>query len=198
MPVGATEPARKHPSALVGPRVRAHQSGRAEIFRAMAERYRESGRSAKRRILDEFVAFTGYHRKHAIRILNRQRPYGRPEGTRARMYDEAVKAALIVLWEASDRICGKRLKPLLPILADSLERHGHLQLDAAVRKKLLTVSAATIDRILAPTRAPRAAGGGRHASQQSERRFPSARSETGKPLRQGLWRRTSSLTAAGA
>jgi hypothetical protein len=33
-----------------------------------------------------------------------------------RVYDDAVREALIVLWEASDRICGKRLRPLLPIL----------------------------------------------------------------------------------
>ena len=35
---------------------------------------------------------------------------------RATIYDDAAKQALIVLWEASDRICGKRLKPLLRIL----------------------------------------------------------------------------------
>nr|WP_321985974.1 hypothetical protein [uncultured Lichenicoccus sp.] len=28
------------------------------------------------------------------------------------IYDEAARGALIVLWEASDRVCGKRLKAL--------------------------------------------------------------------------------------
>ena len=69
------------------------------------------------------------------------------------VYDEAVTDGLILLWEASDRMCGKRLKALLPILIPALERHGHLSLDSGVRERLLAVSAATIDRRLAPARA---------------------------------------------
>ena len=42
-----------------------------------------------------------------------------------RSHDEAVRQALIVVWEAADRICGKRLKAALPHLVESLERHGH-------------------------------------------------------------------------
>jgi hypothetical protein len=128
---------------------------RREVVAAMAGRYRTSGRDEKRRILDEFVALTGYHRKHAIRILStgaEPRADHPKRGTRARVYDDAVREALVVLWEASDRICGKRLKPLLPVLVAALERHDHLQLDPAVRSKLLKVSASTIDRLLAPTR----------------------------------------------
>ena len=41
--------------------------------------------------------------------------------------------SLIVLWEASDRMCGKRLKALLPTLVPALEHHGHLCLDPAAR-----------------------------------------------------------------
>src|SRR6267143_2005814 len=65
-----------------------------------------------------------------------------------RVYDEAVREALIVVWEASDRICGKRLRPLLPILVEAMEQHGHLQLVPEVRTGLLAISAATIDRAL--------------------------------------------------
>ena len=53
-----------------------------------------------------------------------------------------------MLWEASDRICGKRLKPLLPVLIEGMERQGHLRLAPEVRAALLAVSAATIDRAL--------------------------------------------------
>ncbi|MCY3813575.1 MAG: transposase family protein [Gammaproteobacteria bacterium] len=60
---------------------------------------------------------------------------------------------LIVLWEASDRMCGKRLKAVLPTLLPALEQHGQLSLDPAVRERLLTVRAATIDRRLATARA---------------------------------------------
>jgi len=59
-----------------------------------------------------------------------------------------VREALIVVWEASDRICGKRLRSLMPILVEAMERHGHLQLVPEVRSSLLAMSAATIDRAL--------------------------------------------------
>jgi hypothetical protein len=128
---------------------------RRELIEAIGARYREASTSEKSTILDEFVAVAGYHRKHAIRVLG-----GEPRGTtsprrqpRNRLYDEAVLQALIVLWEASDRVCGKRLKALAPVLIDAMERHGHLDLDPEVRAKLLRVSAATIDRALEPTRA---------------------------------------------
>lgn len=78
--------------------------------------------------------------------VGRSRP--RPE---RRLYDEAVGEALIVLWEASDRICGKRLKALAPIL-EAMERHGHLQLAPEIRTRLLAMSAATIDRALREVR----------------------------------------------
>lgn len=55
-----------------------------------------------------------------------------------------------MLWEASDRVCGKRLKALLPILLPALERNGHLKLDEEIRPKILSMSAATIDRLLRP------------------------------------------------
>ena len=134
---------------------------RQELVQAVGERYRTVSAEEKGRILDEFVALTGYHRKHAIRVLNGCT--GIPPAARRkrlRLYDEAVHQALIVLWEASDRICGKRLKPLLPVLLPALERHGHISLDPAVREQLLTVSASTIDRMLSGARA---SAGGRRA-----------------------------------
>ncbi len=64
-----------------------------------------------------------------------------------------MRQALTTLWEASDRLCGKRLRPLLPALVDALERHGHLMLDDSLRKRLLAASPATIDRLLHAARA---------------------------------------------
>ena len=69
-----------------------------------------------------------------------------------------MRDALIVLWEASDRLRGKRLRSLVPILAEAMERQGHLQLVPQVRAGLLAMSAATIDRALHDAREP---GGGR-------------------------------------
>jgi hypothetical protein len=83
---------------------------RRELVLAIGEPYQPASRIEKRRILDELVAVTGYHRRHAIRALRGGAPGAGPKSRpRARLYDEAVRQALIVLWEASDRICGKRL-----------------------------------------------------------------------------------------
>ena len=126
---------------------------RLELIRAVAQRYRTATRTEKGRILDEFVKLTNCHRKHAVRLLGGEgTPVPITPHTSRRIYDEAVREALVVIWEAADRICGKRLKVALPDFMDSLEHHGHLKLDTELRNKLLTVSAATIDRILSPVR----------------------------------------------
>lgn len=126
---------------------------RKELIEAVGARYRDAAMSEKSTILDEFVALTGYHRKHATRVLGAAPVAERQAPIRGRLYDEAVRQALIVLWEAGDRICGKRLKPLIPVLISAMERHGHLQLDPGVKTGLLQISSATIDRALSDTRA---------------------------------------------
>jgi hypothetical protein len=119
---------------------------RKELTAAITERYRSSDRVEKARILDEFVTITGFHRKHAMRVL--RNPVAAPAGRRSRRrrYDEAERNAIVLLWEAADRVCSKRLKALLPVLIDAMERHGHINLAPEIREKLLTMSAATIDR----------------------------------------------------
>lgn len=122
---------------------------RKELTAAAGARYRTSDRTKKSRILDEFVDITGFHRKHAIRLLRGQEDAGSGRRARRRVYNEAEHNALVLLWEASDRICGKRLKALMPALIEAMERHGHLDLAPEIRDKLLAMSAATIDRALA-------------------------------------------------
>ena len=128
---------------------------RDELVIALTGRYALSSRKERGHILDEFAAVSGLHRKHAMRLLRAGQP-GRRHGPRParRLYNDAVREALIVLWEASDRVCGKRLRPLLPILVEAMERHGHLQLAPEVRTSLLAMSAATIDRALHEAREP--------------------------------------------
>ena len=131
-----------------------------ELLVALKGRYERSSKKDKGRILDEFVAVSGYHRKHAIRLLGSWESPREPSragavsalGCHRRIYDEAVTEALTVLWEAADRICGKRLRAIIPELIVALERHGHLKLDDQVRERVLSISAATIDRLLAPVR----------------------------------------------
>jgi len=125
---------------------------RKELVEALRVRYRCADLRDRTKILDEFVALTGYHRKHAIRVLRGEIATAKAAHTRNRLYDDAVRQALTVLWEASDRVCGKRLKALIPMLVDAMERHGHLDLDPVIKTKVLQVSAATIDRVLAAAR----------------------------------------------
>jgi len=131
------------------------RAARAELANAIRGRYCAAAVKDKRKILHEFLAATGYHEKSAIRILNAP-PAVKLVQTRQRtpLYDEAARAALIIMWEASDRVCGKRLKALLPILLPALERHGHLSLHPEIRAKVLSMSASTVDRLL---RMPRSA-----------------------------------------
>ena len=126
---------------------------RKELLAALRARYRCAAFGERIKILDEFVALTGYHRKHAIRLLRGEISPEVTTSARNRVYDEAVIQAVTVLWEAADRVCGKRLKALIPMLVDAMERHGHIDLDPAIKTKVLQVSAATIDRMLAAARA---------------------------------------------
>jgi Integrase core domain len=128
------------------------KEARGELLAALRERYGQASREQKSLILDEVVALANCHRKHAIRLLREKEFVVCSAKASRRVYDEAVRQALIVLWEAADRICGKRMKAVLPALLEALERHGHLNVETAVRARLLAASAATIDRLLAPMR----------------------------------------------
>ena len=95
-----------------------------ELLASIQDRYRGSSKKHKGRILDEFIAVTGHHRKHGIRLLGQTGDSGGqlPGVKGRRIYDEAVREAVILVWEASDRICGKRLKAALPHLVESIKR----------------------------------------------------------------------------
>src|ERR1700730_7045743 len=128
---------------------RISMGARREVVLAVAERYRSTRRTEKGRILDELCRTTGWHRKHAVRAL---RQHETPNGIEAprerrRRYGATIKDALTALWEASDRVCGKRLKAMIPTLLPALEQHGRLKLGQADRDRVLAVNAATIDHL---------------------------------------------------
>jgi hypothetical protein len=136
---------------------------RREVVAVVAKRYRSSDRSAKGRILDELCATTGWHRKHAVRALRQDEPVTEEDvealRERKRRYGATIKDALTALWEASDRVCGKRLKVMIPTLLPALERNDRLKLDNADRDRVLAISAASIDRLLGDVKL--AASGGK-------------------------------------
>jgi hypothetical protein len=80
-------------------------------------RYLQASKEDKGKILDEFTKVTGYHRKIAIRLLHRtNKPGSNKKRGRPQQYCVAVIGALRVAWEATDRLCSKRLRPFLPEL----------------------------------------------------------------------------------
>ena len=145
-----------------------------ELLATIRDRYLASSKREKSRILDEFTAVTGHHRKHGIRLLRQSSDDGEQQpAVKGRcIYDEAVREAVILVWEAADRICGKRLKAALPHLVESMERHGHLDLDPRVRQRLLAASAATLDRLLQPIRTPATRQFRRRRNQSLGRNIP--------------------------
>ena len=148
---------------------------RDDLIAATGARYRSASRIARGRILDEFTAITGLHRKHAARLLRGarrvDRQTSRPE---RRVYDDEMDNALVILWEASDRICSKRLRVMLPVLVGAMERHGHAVLEPKVRSAVLAMSTATIDRRLAPFR---------EGAKRRRRAPPSAAVKAAVPIR---------------
>lgn len=135
------------------------QRSKRELFAEIQPRYLKASKAEKKKMLDEFTASTGYHRKYAIRILKhgyKRRP-NKPKGRKAIYRGEVVKA-LEQIWEIYGRICSKRLRPYLPEGIKVLERCGELSLSPETRELLLRMSCSTIDRCLAPARFNRPRG----------------------------------------
>ena len=94
------------------------EMAKRELLATLRDRYRSSSKKDKGRILDEFMEITGHHRKHGIRLSEQPDADEEAPGPipGRRIYDERVRVreAVIVIWEAADRISGKRLKAAMP------------------------------------------------------------------------------------
>ena len=124
-----------------------------EYTEAVRERYLRASKKERGKILDEFTKVTGCHRKAAIRLLRRgNRPRANKRRGRPRQYDAVVTGALRAAWEATDRLCSKRLHPFLPELVKVLRRHGDSTMTAEIETQLCQISPSTIDRLLRPWR----------------------------------------------
>jgi hypothetical protein len=132
------------------------------IAREYAIRYQKSSRKGKNRLLNEFIELTGYNRCYASYLLrnhnrkvyinNKTAIIGdlnkRKRRRRPKLYGEKILKYLKKIWAICDFICGKRLAPILPEIISKLEQFGEIKLSGEVRKKLFTISPATIDRLL--------------------------------------------------
>ena len=140
--------------------VRMTLMARQELLKEARQHYWRAGKKEKTRLLNEFVRYTGYHRKYALALLKGR--YSHHKATtrrRKRLYPQEVTNALVVIWTVCDYIASRRLQPFLPEIVPILERQGTLQLTPETRQLLLQVSRATMDRLLKPARRTRAPHG---------------------------------------
>lgn len=131
-------------------------AARRQVTGSQVAKYAKATRAEKQAILDHLCAVNGWHRDHARKALRRAAA-GPPAPRRPRdpayTYGPEVIEALRFCWAVQDGPTGKRLAPVMALLVESLRRHGELTVSDAVAGQLVRMSAATIDRRLAPDRA---------------------------------------------
>jgi hypothetical protein len=122
---------------------------RRALLKQFAPQYRQASSAQKHVLLDDFAQATGYHRRYGMWLLNHaEEVLHAPAYKRASHYGPEVQHVLFLIWHAANRICAKRLMPFLPTLQEALERHEHLHPTEECRSQLLSMSAATADRLL--------------------------------------------------
>jgi hypothetical protein len=129
-------------------------NSKRELVDVVRGRYLKARKSEKQKILDEFTCATGYHRKHAIRVLkNRVRKSQRRKRTGYKtIYGSEVVQALEQIWEIYGQICSKRLQPFVAEGIRVLERCQEIELSEETKALLLKISSASIDRCLRAVR----------------------------------------------
>jgi hypothetical protein len=139
---------------------------RKAVIKETAARYRRSSKKQRGKILDEFVEITGYNRKYTGWILRNWglkrysqidgelieigigTPRKRKRKAKPSIYDADAVKVLKKIWYIFDCPCGKRLVPVLRSMLPTLERFGEIPRDERVQEKLVSISAATVDRLL--------------------------------------------------
>lgn len=130
------------------------KSAQREYLAVLHRRYQRAGRRYKTQLLDQACSLCGYHRKSALRLMNR--PFPEPArrkrpGPKPIYEAERLRPVIKIIWLASDQLCSKRLKAAMPEWLKHYQAHyGPLPPD--LQEQLLKISPAQIDRILKPVR----------------------------------------------
>lgn len=158
------------------------QKVRQDMLPKLRQRYAGRGREGRSRMIDEICEQFGYSRKHAIKLLGAKVGWGGDPATskgRPALYGPEVVEVLWHIWKAAEQPCGKRLVQLLPLWLPHYEaEHGKLRRE--LRQKVRLVSAAQVDRLLAPRKA-RAGSRGRCGTK------PGGLLKTHIPIRTDNW-----------
>jgi len=146
----------------------------------LQERYARRNRQGKSRMLDELCEDYQYERKYAIKLLSGGLPAspGRVHPGPERRY-EMIEPVVKEIWLNAERPCGKRLLPIVQQWLPYYERR-YGELSYRQRKLVKHVSAATLDRLLAPARA-------QHVSRGRCGTKPGSLLRSEIPIRTGTW-----------
>jgi hypothetical protein len=128
-------------------------TSRREYLESIKPRYREASKDEKNKILDEFCNICGYNRKYAIRVLNQKSSPKcfweiQKRGPKKKYDHPDILKVLTKIWVNTNLPCSKRLKVIIPIWLPHYPYH----VTEKIREALLTISPATIDRLLAKSR----------------------------------------------
>ena len=148
---------------------------------AIKRRYLKASKTAKQIILDEFCHVCSYNRKYAIRLLNKRNnfPPKRKPGRKSRYDSPNFVSALKRIWFASDQMCSKRLKAVIPLWLPFYKLH-YGELAHENYQALLDISPASIDRVLKPVRA-------KYAQKGLTGTKPGTLLKNQIPIRSGTW-----------
>jgi hypothetical protein len=125
---------------------------RMKYCETVYRRYRSASKESKARILDELCEVCGYNRKYAIwklnRLRNKEKVKSSSKRKRPRKYGHEVLLIVEEVWKKSGYPWSVRLKEILRLWLPWIKKH--YQITTELEKKLLEISASTMDRHLKP------------------------------------------------
>jgi len=137
------------------PKQEGHQDmvsqSKREYLARIKDRYRHADRGGKSRILEEFCAVCGHHRKHAIRLLNADGRRVKKRPGRPRRLGIDLLRILEDIWLSAGCPCSARMAGMIRLWLPWYEKH-HGDLDAQGRLRLETIRPRTLDRLLLSAR----------------------------------------------
>lgn len=119
----------------------------------LRHKYLRSSPKNKSKLLNEICDLSGMNRKYLIRKFNQKTNRKLIKRGPKPTYDKDIYVPILKpIWMAADQLCSKKLKAILPIWLPYYEEENG-SIEATIRKKLLLMSATTLDRILKPVKA---------------------------------------------